>query len=62
MIVDPDIAIIRERLADGDKASDAALAALSRLEERFEDARSDSLRLHREKVDLMCKYVWLFKP
>lgn len=62
MTIDPDIATICDRLADGDKASDAALAALSRLEERFEDAQNDSLRLHREKMDLMCKYIWLFKP
>lgn len=58
---DPDVFTIRDRLADGDKASDAALAALTRLEQRFEDAQDDSLRLLREKIDLMEKWVWLIK-
>jgi len=58
---DPDFRLIREYLTTGDKSADAPLAALSRIEARFEDAESDSLRLHKDKIDLMTKYVWLAK-
>jgi len=50
--------LIRDHLATGDKSADMPLVALSQIEEKLLCAEDDVKRLHKEKCDLLDKYVW----